>query len=460
MASIRKIDGKNGISFKITVTNGIAADGRQIRHYKTYKPPKGLTIRQAEKQARAAAYEFERDIEYGFKNDSTATFKEYSEYVMKLRREEGVKAGTLAVNARSLERVNSYIGEVRIVDIRPFHINKVYAELKKPETRLKQYNAVPREGFREALKPSIRAFALSCGVPDYVLYNVVKGHGTTEENARKICNALGAKELTDYFIIEDKKPLSHSVIENTKNIIGIVLGQAEKEMIIKYNPLTRSNFPKRGECKKAISLQPEELKTYLNAADSEKARNRLIIYFLALTGCRRGEMMALRWRDIDFECKQVFISRSLNYLPPCDVYESTTKTGNQRYVPLSDALISVLLKWRVEQKKEFYSSNKEWSEENYIITNEKAEVMFPHSVNKIINEFTRKHKLPAIHPHTFRHSAASIMIANRIDVLTVSKILGHSSTKTTLDVYGHEIEAAKARALQGVTDTLLQKCGI
>ena len=460
MASIRKIDGKNGISFKITVTNGIAADGRQIRHYKTYKPPEGLTIRQAEKQARTAAYEFEREIEYGFKNDSTVTFKEYSGYVMKLREEAGVKVGSLAIDERNLQRVNKYIGDMKIVDIRPFHINKIYTELKKPETRILQYNAKPREGIGEVFKPSIRAFALSCGVPSYVLSNLVRGRGTTEENARKICKALGAKELTDYFIIEDKKTLSHSVIESTRNIIGMVLGQAEKEMIIKYNPLTHSNFPKSGERKKAISLQPEELKTYLNAADSEKARNRLIIYFLALTGCRRGEMMALHWRDIDFERKQVFISHSLNYLQSCNVYEGTTKTGNQRYVPLSDALISVLLKWRVEQKKEFYSSNKEWSEESYIITNGKAEVMFPHNVNAIISEFTHKHKLPAIHPHTFRHSAASIMIANGIDILTVSKILGHSSTKTTLDVYGHEIEAAKAKALQGITDTILQKCGV
>lgn len=96
MASIRKIEGKGGVSFKITVSMGRDAQDKQIRHYKTWRPDQTMTARQMEKEVKRIAYEFERDLEIGFQADNRQTFAKYAEYVYTLREQRGDKPQTLA----------------------------------------------------------------------------------------------------------------------------------------------------------------------------------------------------------------------------------------------------------------------------------------------------------------------------------------------------------------------------
>ncbi len=89
MASIQRIDGKNGVSFKITVTSGRNADGKQVRHFKTWRPDPGMTMRQMEKAVQKVAFEFEHLIEKGFIADNRQSFAEYAEYVIRLKELSG-----------------------------------------------------------------------------------------------------------------------------------------------------------------------------------------------------------------------------------------------------------------------------------------------------------------------------------------------------------------------------------
>lgn len=85
MASIRKIEGKNGVSYKITVTKGRDLNGRQVRHYLTWTPEPKMTPRQIEKAVQKAAFTFEQEIEKGFAVDNRQTFSEYARYVIHLK---------------------------------------------------------------------------------------------------------------------------------------------------------------------------------------------------------------------------------------------------------------------------------------------------------------------------------------------------------------------------------------
>ena len=80
MANIRRIDGKRGESYKITVSQGRDASGKQIRRFMTWRPEPGMTRRQAEKAVQRAALEFEQQIEQGMRPDSRQTFASYAEY--------------------------------------------------------------------------------------------------------------------------------------------------------------------------------------------------------------------------------------------------------------------------------------------------------------------------------------------------------------------------------------------
>lgn len=123
MANIRKIEGKNGISFKITVTQGRDLEGKQIRHYMTWTPPHKMTERQMQKAVELAAMEFEKSITLGYQADTRQTFAEYAAYVLELKEREGAKYRTIERYRELLERINPAIGHIKLPDLRPRHLN-------------------------------------------------------------------------------------------------------------------------------------------------------------------------------------------------------------------------------------------------------------------------------------------------------------------------------------------------
>ncbi len=80
MASIRKIEGKNGVSYKITVAKGRDINGKQLRHDLTWTPEPGMTPRQIEREVQKAAFAFEQQIDMGFAADNRQTLGEYAAY--------------------------------------------------------------------------------------------------------------------------------------------------------------------------------------------------------------------------------------------------------------------------------------------------------------------------------------------------------------------------------------------
>ena len=95
MATIKRIDGKNGVAFQITVTQGRDVNGKQVRHYRTWKPEGKMTERQMQKAVARAAADFEREIEQGYQIDNRQTFSEYARYVLESKRAEGIKEKTI-----------------------------------------------------------------------------------------------------------------------------------------------------------------------------------------------------------------------------------------------------------------------------------------------------------------------------------------------------------------------------
>ena len=83
--------------------------------------------------------------------------------------------------------------------------------------------------------------------------------------------------------------------------------------------------------------------------------------------------------------------------------------------------------------------------------------MAPTDVNLLVSRFCEAHELPHIHPHQFRHTAASLMIASGTDVVTVADVLGHKTTTTTLSVYAHAIDTAKEKAANTI-ESAIKSC--
>lgn len=184
---------------------------------------------------------------------------------------------------------------------------------------------------------------------------------------------------------------------------------------------------------------------------------RTLLMLFVVTGCRRGEIFALKWENVDFTMGQIKIEHSLNYLPGRGIYEGETKTSNTRYIVLPEETVSLLKKYRAWQAEQRLFMGDQWIESGYVFTAKNGEHKNPASFNGMLCRFCSRHGLPRINPHTFRHTAASVLLSNGIDVLTVSKMLGHAATSTTLNVYGHAVEEAKRKAAECISNTILKK---
>lgn len=459
MATIEKIPGKTGTTYRITVSGGFNSAGKRIRHRMTYKPEPGMTARQIQKAVQRAAADFERSIEQGFILDNRQTFAEYASYVLDLKERGGTKRKTLDRYKELLIRINQAIGHLKLADIRPQHLNSFYKNLSEPGIRAGGGHAIAKidlAAWMKANKTSRAALASVSGISAATVSTAARGNPIQEAKALAIVTAMG-KKLCDVFTVEqNSEPLSDRTVLAYHRLISIVLAQAEKEMLVPYNAASKATPPKA--TKKAPNyFQPETISEILKALEAEPLKWQLITHLLLVTGCRRGEIMGLKWEKVDFQKNRITIDQALITSPSMGVYESTTKTSDIRYLSLPLETMSLLKQYRREQLKLQIANGDRWLHTGYVFTQDNGEHMNPDSITGWLNDFSKRHGLPHINPHAFRHTVASVLLANGTDIVTVAAQLGHASASTTENFYTHIIEENKAKASECIADVLLRK---
>ena len=459
MAHIEKIKGKHGISFRFIVSGGFDTNGKRITYKKTWKPPAGLTPKQAEKAATREAVLYEQSIQQGYSLDNKQTFSQYAAYVLELKERTGAKSKTLDRYRELLHRIDAAIGHLKLADIRPQHLNALYKNLMEPGIRSGGGSAVAKIDFAQWLKTNKKTragIAQASGVAAATVSAAAMGKSIQESKARAIATAMGKKANEVFAITENEAPLSEKTVLAYHRLISIVLGQAEKEMLVPYSAAAKATPPK-GDKKSPNYFQPETISAILEALEHEPLKWRLITHLMIVTGCRRGEIMGIKWEKIDFEHSRITIDRALVVSPSKGVYESTTKTGNVRYLVLPRETMQLLKQHKVEQLRLQIANGDRWRHTGYVFTQDNGDRMNPDSITAWLGAFSRRHNLPHINPHAFRHTVASVLLANGTDIVTVAAQLGHASASTTENFYAHIIEENKARASECIADVLLRK---
>ncbi len=459
MATIEKISGKTCTTYRISVSGGFDTNGKRIRHRMTYKPEPGMTARQIQKAVQRAAADFERSIEQGYVLDQKQTFAEYATYVLDLKERDGTKAKTLDRYRELMIRINQAIGHIKLADLRPQHLNAFYKNLMEPGIRLGTGIATTKIDLAAWLKENKKtraSIAEAAGVAASTVSAAAKGKPIQETKAEAIARAMG-KKLSDVFTVEQNmEPLADKTILAYHRLISIILTQAEKEMLVPYNAAAKATPPKT--TKKAPNyFQPETISEILKALEAEPLKWQLITHLLLVTGCRRGEIMGLKWEKVDFKNNRVTIDRALLVSPSKGVYESTTKTSDIRYLNLPAETMALLKQHKREQLRIQIANGDRWIHTGYVFTQDNGDRMNPDSITSWLNDFSKRHGLPHINPHAFRHTVASVLLANGTDIVTVAAQLGHASASTTENFYAHIIEENKAKASECIADVLLRK---
>jgi len=459
MATIEKITGKTGISYRISVSSGFDTQGKRIRHRMTWKPTPGMTERQIQKAVQRAVADFERSIEQGYTLDNRQTFSEYAAYVLDLKERTGIKPKTLDRYRELMIRINQAIGHIKLADLRPQHLNSFYQNLGEPGIRSGGGSATAKVDVAAWLKKhktTRAAIAEKAGISAATVGAAVRGESIREDKAAAIAQVMGKKPEDIFAIEKNMEPLSDKTILEYHRLISTVLSQAEKEMLVPYNAAAKAT-PPRVEKKDPNYFQPETITAILEALETEPIKWRLITHLMIVTGCRRGEIMGLRWEKVDFDNNRVKIDRALLISPSKGIYESTTKTRDTRILTLPKETIDLLRQYRREQLRLQLLNGDRWVHSGYVFTQDNGERMSPDSITGWLSDFSHRHGLPHINPHAFRHTVASVLLANGTDIVTVSKQLGHASITTTESFYSHIIEENKAKASECIADVLLRK---
>lgn len=296
MANIKRIDGKTGVSFQITVAQGRDINGRQVRHYKTWKPEERMTERQMQKAVERAAADFEREIEQGYQTDNRQTFSEYARYVIGLKRTAGAKEKTLNHYEYLLSRCDQAIGHLRLCDIRPQHLNLFYQNLQEEGVRQGRNRAAARVDLGAYLrkrKITREALAEKPGVSATTITTACRMQPILESKADQIAAALGEKTKVLFTIEQDKTPLSAKTVAEYHRFIHTVMQQAEDELLIPYNPAAKATPPK--VCKSRPDFyEPDTVAAILDAAEQEPIKWKTMLHLFLITGRRREDICGLK----------------------------------------------------------------------------------------------------------------------------------------------------------------------
>jgi integrase len=249
------------------------------------------------------------------------------------------------------------------------------------------------------------------------------------------------------------RPMKPKTVRNIAGLVSSAFLRAIKWGLVTTNPVTHSDLPKMKK-RSGLALLPSEQDQMVECAVGPWCLGTFLEVASA-TGCRRGEVLALRWSDI--QDGAAFVDRSLCQTRGGLIFKST-KTEKPRRIELPPTMPAVLARHRERQNEFRRQFGPEYrSDLDLIFANPDGSPLKPDSVSGTVSRLCRTLKLPkGASLHTVRHSHASLLLERGVDIATVSERLGHSSVATTAAIYAHAIRG-KDRAAAQVWDDVMQQ---
>ena len=238
------------------------------------------------------------------------------------------------------------------------------------------------------------------------------------------------------------KPLSPKTILEHHRLLRAMLQKAVYWQMIVSNPAERVQAPKTKKPKRKYydDEQSKALISGLMELTEEQFKYKVAIILTIFTGVRLGELMGLEWDDINFREGIVSINRSSQYLADKGVFTKVPKTESSiRDVAIPDFVVSLLEEYKYWYDEQKYQYGELWIDSNRLFVQADGRPMHPSTISKWFEKFVAQIGLPVINFHGLRHTNATLLIAQNIDVSVVAARLGHAQITTTLNFYVHPI---------------------
>lgn len=285
----------------------------------------------------------------------------------------------------------------------------------------------------------------------------------------QLCS-LDSKILTKYFNSLTKS-YSMSSIKKAQTLITQCLNYAVDENLIESNPMNKVKMPSQDVVVKkkkeipflppddmeklyieSIRIQEKGFMTNGNVGDLVYGNNAKFVVLIMYTGLRMAEAQGLKWKDVDFKNRCIYVNRNLSSVKNRNrkndnerlyKYEETTlkKDASKRTIPLSNRAFEVL--------DYLYNTNKKNSDNDYVCLNKNGNIVNQRNVTRTLNAMLVRGNcdVQKCGLHTLRHSFGSYLVSQGVDIATVSKLMGHKDITTTYNVYIHVLQQQQIDAI-------------
>lgn len=258
---------------------------------------------------------------------------------------------------------------------------------------------------------------------------------------------LDLQSLYASLMDERVPPISGGTVLNLHLVLTQAFGQAVRWGLLDRSPVAGAQPPRPRRPESAV------IDAALASRILEAARGHFLELPIAIalaTGMRRGEILGLRWADLDAEFSVAHVRRTLQAIDPEPVFEDPKTRRSRRAVALPAFLRPYLTRQREDQGRHRASLSASWHENDLVVDAGDGSPVNPVNLSSAWPKFLKRAGLPHVRFHDLRHAHATLMLLQGVHPKVVSERLGHSSIGITLDTYSHVLPGMQTEAAEAL----------
>jgi len=458
MAAIIKIRKKEGIAYKFQVKVKDPLTGQTLVRSQNWTPGTELTDKAAQREAIIRADAFEKEVKSlhnNFNPNGTltpdSTFAEVADaWLEKIRAKHA--DSYIATSEETMAIALPHLGKIKLNKLTPVLIQNFFNFLDKREKITHTVISKPAE-VRATMKAKGESYASltnSKRYPNSTICHVLTGKKPIAlAQAHKFANLLDAKVDELFEITETRQPYAWNTNHHIKAAVRATLSFAKKKRLVPDNYATSEyiDFPKRTQADIKPLDEDQVALIYQKSHEYRDIRHTTALLSLIFTGFRRGELVGLRWENIDLENRLITIERAIIEVNKRGIIEKDPKTKQSaRTIDIPNALVDQLVEYKAWYDEFKAKHGDRWKGETWLFINDDTARVNPSRINAWIKRLFKFLGIEHHTVHAMRHTNITIQLLNNIPVLEVSGKSGHSRTSTTTDIYGHYIKKQQERS--------------
>ncbi len=270
---------------------------------------------------------------------------------------------------------------------------------------------------------------------------------------------LTPQHLQAFYKQKLEEGLSNSTVGTFHNVLHKALDTALRWGLVSRN-VSELVTPPRKEHYEIQPLSIEQVQQLLKALPGNPLE---VLFLLALgTGMRQGELLALKWQDIDLVRGTLQVRRVLTHVTvrlrkegePCFIETEPKTDSGRRCLALPEIVLQALITHKEQQAQQIRDAGRYWQHHDYVFCTKLGKHLTPNYVVTTFKSLLKKAGLPDIRFHDLRHTAATTLLALGVNPKIVQEMLGHTEISMTMDIYSHVLPTMQKEAMHKMNTAL------